>query len=208
MWQGFEIAWANFTVQAIAYRVLALLIIAGVHGLVIAATAVLLGDKGPKYDGRLTVSPASHVDLVGAAAMVLFGMGWAKPVAVDAREFRTGALGIFAVILAGFVGLLALAELLSVLVLPVLETLPQTAGLTTAAFLRGASRLTIWFALLSLVPIPPLTAGMLLGTFGVRISERVQWVLTALIVVAIATGVMRAVLRPVHAWIASIILGT
>ena len=85
---------SDFTLQSIAFRVLALLIIAGVHGAIIAGAAVFLGDKGPKYDGRLTIVPSNHIDLVGAISLVIFGLGWAKPMAIDAQQFRIGRIGI------------------------------------------------------------------------------------------------------------------
>jgi Zn-dependent protease len=197
----------DLTFQLIAFRFLALLIIAGVHGCAVAGTAVLLGDKGPKYDGRLTIVPAGHIDLLGAIGLILFGLGWTKPVDVDAREFRIGRIGSLAVILAGFVGLLVTAALLVALILPSLAVLPYTAGLATAAFLRAASGLTIWVALLSLVPIPPLTGGLLLGAFGVRIPRQARWFLAALLLVAVAAGVVHKLLGPAHAVLASAILG-
>lgn len=200
-------ALSELTVQLIAFRVLALLIIAGVHGGIIAGTAVLLGDKGPGYDGRLTVVPTSHVDVFGGIALVFFGLGWAKPVAVDAGQFRIGRIGIVVVILAGFIGLLLTAALLDALIRPALTTLPQNAALTTAAFLRVASSLSIWFALLSLVPIPPLTGGMLLDTFGLHVSRTVQGILAALLFGAVALGVVRQVLEPAQAVLARLILG-
>ncbi len=89
----------DLTLQAIAFRVLALLIVAGLHGGIVSRAAVLLGDKGPKYDGRLTVVPTGHIDLVGAFSLVLYGLGWGKPVAIDVREFRIGRFGIVVVIL-------------------------------------------------------------------------------------------------------------
>ena len=197
----------DITLQSIAFRVLALLIIAGVHGGVVAAVAVYLGDKGPKYDGRLTIVPTSHIDLVGAISLVIFGFGWAKPIAIDARQFRIGRIGGVVVVLAGFAGLLVTTALLGALVLPALTTLPHTAALTTAAFLRTASDLSIWFALLGLIPIPPLTGGLLLNAFGIRVSRQAQWILAAVLLVAVATGVVRQLLGPPHAMLASVILG-
>ena len=197
----------NLTVQLIAFRVLALLMIAGVQGGIVAGAAVLLGDKGPKFDGRLTVVPASHIDPIGAISLILFGLGWAKPMAIDARQFRIGSIGIVVVILTGFVGLLVTAAILVALTLPALTALPHTAALTTAAFLRSASSLSIWFALLSLVPIPPLTGGLLLDAFGIRVSRQVQWILAAPLLVAVATGLVRHLLGPAHAVLASVILG-
>lgn len=197
----------DLTLQLIAFRVLALLIIAAVHGGIVAGAAVFLGDKGPKYDGRLTLMPASHVDLVGATSLVVFGLGWAKPMAIDAQQFRIGKIGIVVVILAGFFGLLVTAAFLAALILPALTTLPYTAGLTTAAFLRAASSLSIWFALFGLIPIPPLTGGLLLNVFGIRVSRQARWIVAAVLLLAIATGVIRQILGPAHAALASVILG-
>jgi len=198
----------DLTVQLLVFRVLALLIIVPVHGLVVAGTAVLLGDKGPKYDGRVTVVPASHIDLAGAIGLVVFGLGWGKPVDVDAGQLRTGRLGIVVVILAGFAGLLVLSVLLTALIPPALTTLSHTAALTTAAFLRACGSLSIWVALLGLVPIPPLAGGMLLGAYGIRVPRQAEWVLVALLFVAVATGVARQLLEPAHDALASVILGT
>lgn len=198
---------SELTLQSIGFRVLALLIIAGVHGGIVAGAAVLLGDQGPKYDGRLTILPTSHIDLVGAIGLIFFGFGWGKPIDIDARQFRIGRIGIVFVILAGFVGLLATAALLDALILPALTTLPLTAGLTAAAFLRAASSLSIWFALLGLIPVPPLTGGLLLSAWGVRVSPRAQWILAAVLLVAVATGVFRQLLGPAHAVLTSVILG-
>jgi len=198
---------SDLTIQSIAFRVLALLIIAGVQGVSVAGAAVLLGDKGPKYDGRLTIVPTSHIDLVGAISLIIFGLGWPKPMAVDARQFRIGRIGIVVVILAGFVSLLVTAAFLDALILPALTTLPHSAALTTAAFLRTASSLTIWVALLGLIPIPPLTGGLLLNAFGIRVSRQAQWILAAVLLVAVATGVARQLLGPAHAVVASVILG-
>ena len=198
---------SEITLQSIAFRVLALLIIAGIHGGIVAGAAVLLGDKGPKYDGRLTIVPTRHIDFVGAVGLIIFGFGWAKPMAIDARQFRIGRFGIVVAILAGFVGLLVTAALLDALILPALTTLPLTAGLTTAAFLRAASSLSIWFALLSLIPIPPLTGGMLLNAFGIRVTPQAQWILATVLLVAVATGVVRQLLGPAHAVLAPLILG-
>jgi Zn-dependent protease len=198
---------SDITLQSIAFRVVALLLMAAVHGCIVAGTAVFLGDRGPKYDGRLTIAPASHIDALGAIGLVIFGLGWGRPVAVDAGELRTGRVGIVVVIIAGFVGLLVLATLLDALVGPALTSLPYTPGLTTAAFLRTASNLAIWFALLSLIPVPPLTGGLLLDAVGVRVPRQAEWILSAALLVAVATGAVRRVLGPAHAVLASLVLG-
>lgn len=53
-----------------------------------AFTALKLGDTSIRYRGRLTLNPMAHVDPVGAVALLLFGIGWAKPVPIDPRNFK------------------------------------------------------------------------------------------------------------------------
>jgi Zn-dependent protease len=197
---------SDLTIQSIAFRVLTLLIVAVVHGATMAGVAVLLGDKGPSYDGRLSLAPGHHIDLVGAIGLVLFGWGWAKLVDVDPRELRFGWIGIVTVILAGFLALLLAAAILGAAVRPALTALPHTSGLTTAAFLRAASSLSIAFALLSLIPIPPLAGGLLLQPLGIRIPRQAQWISVAVLFVAVATGVVSQLLGPVHDGLISLIL--
>ena len=60
-----------------------------------------LGDPTAYNLGRLSLNPAKHLDPIGSLCMLLFGVGWAKPVPVNARRFKnprrdmaiTGAAG-------------------------------------------------------------------------------------------------------------------
>lgn len=198
---------SDVSLQMVGFRVVTLLLLAGLHGGLVAGAAVLLDDEGPKHDGRLTFVPTNHVDLVGAFSLIVFGLGWSKQVAVDVREMPAGRIGIVIVILTGFIGLLVAAATLDALVRPALTMLPYTAGLTTATFLHAAASLTIWFALLSLIPVPPLTGGLILNAYGIRVPQRLQWILTAALVAAVAFGVCHRLLGPAHAFLARVIVG-
>ena len=195
----------DLTLQMIGFHILALLIIIGIQGVILAGTAVLLGDKGPKYDGRLTIVPFRHIDFVGAISLVIFGLGWAKPMDIDSQQFRIRRFGIVATILTGFIGLLVTATLLNELVLTALTTLPFTLGIATAEFLRTASSLTVWFALLSLIPIPPLTGGLLISMIGIRVPQKTQWILTVILFLSVATGVAHQLLDPAYSVLESLI---
>lgn len=53
-----------------------------------ALVADRLGDKTPKFQGRLTLNPLAHIDLMGFLAIILIGFGWAKPVEVNPNSFK------------------------------------------------------------------------------------------------------------------------
>lgn len=53
-----------------------------------ARVAALLGDDTPEKSGRLTLNPFAHIDLMGVIALLLMGIGWAKPVPVNAGHCK------------------------------------------------------------------------------------------------------------------------
>ncbi|SHJ62830.1 Zn-dependent protease (includes SpoIVFB) [Clostridium amylolyticum] len=53
-----------------------------------ALVADKLGDKTPRFQGRLTLNPFAHIDPIGFIMILLFGFGWAKPVQVNSRAFK------------------------------------------------------------------------------------------------------------------------
>ena len=70
--------------------------IAGLPGIVIAMVvheyaharvAYALGDNTPRLQGRLTLNPAAHVDLIGLLMLVVVHFGWAKPVQINPLNF-------------------------------------------------------------------------------------------------------------------------
>lgn len=53
-----------------------------------------LGDKTARWNGRLTMNPLRHLDPIGAFSMLFFGIGWAKPVPVNPRNFKNPKKGM------------------------------------------------------------------------------------------------------------------
>lgn len=53
-----------------------------------ARVADALGDKTPRFQGRLTLNPFAHIDAFGFIMILLFKFGWAKPVQVNKRAFK------------------------------------------------------------------------------------------------------------------------
>ena len=199
---------SDVSLQMIGFRVVTLFLIAGLFGCLLAAVADYLGDKGPRYDGRLSLAPTRHIDLAGTFAMIVFGLGWIKPLDIDMRAMTSGRIGVVIVVVSGFLGLLAVALLLDALARPALAMLPLTAGLTTVAFLDTAGVLSIWFAIFNLVPLPPLAGGLLLQALGIDVPVRWRWILTAGLLAAVAFGAAQKGLEPAYTFLAQMMLGT
>ena len=64
-------------------------------------TAVKLGDPTPKYQGRLSLNPFAHIDYLGAACILFFGFGWAKPVQINSNNFKSPKKGMAITAIAG-----------------------------------------------------------------------------------------------------------
>jgi Zn-dependent protease len=197
----------DLTVQLLVLRLIAGLIIATVQGAVIAGMAVLLGDQGPRYDGRLTLLPWGHVDVLGLGSLMLTGFGWGRPVAIDPDKLRLGRWGLVLAVLAQSAALLLAGVVLLLLAIPLLRVLDFTAGVTAAAFVREAARLCVWMALLSLLPIPPLAGSHFLAALGLRVPKQAGIYLGWALFAASVFGVTRIVLAPAYYLIAPMLLG-
>lgn len=68
------------------------------HGYV----SYLLGDPTPKENGRLTLNPIAHLDLMGSLVLLITRrIGWAKPVPIDPRYYKNPKKGLMLVGVAG-----------------------------------------------------------------------------------------------------------
>ena len=139
-----------------------MLLIASVHGFAIAATAWAIGDPGPRDDGRLGLSPLRHVDLLGGALMVLFTVGWIRPIALDLTRLRPGRAGLLVVVVVAACATIGFAVLLRLVRPFVLYMLPDTAAATFFVFVETVGQLAVVFTVFNLLPLPPLTGQHLL----------------------------------------------
>ena len=68
------------------------------HGYV----SYLLGDPTPKINGRLTLNPIKHLDLMGSLVLIITRrIGWAKPVPINPRYYKNPKKGLMLVGIAG-----------------------------------------------------------------------------------------------------------
>jgi Zn-dependent protease len=200
---------ADFTLQQIVLRLCAFVLIVGMHGAVLAGTACALGDQGPRYDGRLKLSPLAHVDLLGLASGVLFSVGWIRPIAIDPAALRIGRVGLVIIVAVAAIAVLTFAVVLQLLRPLLLPFLPDTPSTLVFGLIETVGQLGIWFALINLFPVPPLTGSHLLTAFIPTAGDfmRRHHIYFALGLTALAaTGIVTRVLEPVFRMIAEIIL--
>lgn len=77
--------------------------------------AYKLGDPTARNLGRLTLNPLKHIDIIGFICMLFFRIGWAKPVPINARNFKNPKWGMAISAAAGPLSNLFLAMFFAVL---------------------------------------------------------------------------------------------
>lgn len=72
-----------------------------VHELAHGLVAHWCGDDTAKWYGRLTLNPLKHLDVWGSVMILVAGIGYAKPVPVNSRNFRNYKRDMILVAMAG-----------------------------------------------------------------------------------------------------------
>ena len=128
------------------------------------------GDKTADREGRLTLNPMKHIDPVGTIivpGLLLitftgFIFGWAKPVPVDARNFKDPKKAMMVVALAGPLANLVMAVIWALLIR--VGVAINIEFVSMPLIYSGVAGITInlVLALINLLPIPPLDGSRIL----------------------------------------------
>ncbi|MEZ3420474.1 MAG: site-2 protease family protein [Eubacterium sp.] len=134
--------------------------------------AYKMGDSTAKNFGRLSLNPFKHLDLVGTIMIFLFGIGYANPVPVNARNFKNPKKGMALTALAGPVSNLLLA-FVSVCFYYILLLFPEsTLLLYITMFFKYAAMVNVSLAVFNLFPIPPLDGSKI---FAILIPSKIYF---------------------------------
>ena len=60
-----------------------------------------LGDPTPKQQGRLSINPIAHIDVIGFICLLVCGFGWGKPVQINPYYYKHRRRDEFIVAIAG-----------------------------------------------------------------------------------------------------------
>lgn len=140
-----------------------------------AWTAVRCGDNTPRLQGRLTLDPIAHMDLIGTLILPLavtilsaqgggwMMLGWGRPVQVNLNNFRVRRRDDILVSVAGPV----MNILTAIVVLIIMKIVQLTAGVSTSQLSTPLDlvRLSLFLCFFNLLPIPPLDGGHIARNF-------------------------------------------
>lgn len=133
----------------------AILLAFTVHEYAHAFVADKLGDKTPKFQGRLTLNPIAHIDPIGFILILLMGFGWAKPVQTNPSAYKNYYKDDLKVSIAGPLSNLAIG-LIFAFVTAILSKIVPISDLTAViiTICTFISYLNCMLCILNLIPIP------------------------------------------------------
>jgi Zn-dependent protease len=175
----------NLNPSTLIARVIVLLTAFSVHEFAHAWAANFFGDDTPRLNGRLTLNPMAHLDIMGSLMLLVAGFGWAKPVPVNAYALRRRSSSALMWV--------SLAGPLSNLIMAVLAAIPFRLGLVSVqqafssvnSILPTLSQLLLEFIsinlllmLFNLIPLAPLDGDKIADYFfpppWARALERIR----------------------------------
>ncbi len=128
-----------------------------------AFVATKFGDDTAKRQGRLTLNPLSHLDPLGTVMIFLAGFGWAQPVPVDNRNFKS-SWAEFWVASAGPLMNFALAIFFAILFRSgITDQFDVDKNTVITQILYLSIQLNLALAIFNLIPIGPLDGHYILA---------------------------------------------
>jgi Zn-dependent protease len=174
------------------------------HGFV----ADKLGDSTARRQGRLTLNPIKHMDIIGTLMVFIIGIGWAKPVPVNFNNLRNPKRDMIWVAAAGPLTNFSIAFLSAVLMRLVIWLNSGIANGTLDIFskpvilmLAFSVYINLLLGIFNLIPVPPLdggrvAVGLLPYRQAVAYSRIEPFGLIIIIVLVFFTNIFEYVISP------------
>ena len=159
----------NLNPFTLIVRALVFVVTIPVHEAAHAYVADRLGDPTARWRGRLTLNPIAHFEPKGFISMLLFGIGWAKPVPINPMNFKDRRKGMAISAAAGPVSNIILATVSLIIVKFIIYagalTGYGTVMLTMHTIFITMCSLNISLAIFNLMPFPPFDGSRIFSYF-------------------------------------------
>lgn len=199
----------NHLAQTLAIYALPVLFAITLHEAAHGYVARHFGDMTAFAQGRISLNPLRHIDLIGTIVVPLailllsggrFFFGWAKPVPVNYSALRKPRQHMALVAAAGPGANLLMALLWAVLLKLAVEMPPNFFTMPMAEMAKAGVFVNLIFMFLNLLPILPLDGGRILasllpGRVAWRYAKLEPWGLPLLLILLV-TNVLDLVLGP------------
>lgn len=175
--------------KGLIYTVPAILLAISAHEYAHGFVSDKLGDPTPRRDGRLTLNPFAHMDPWGTVCLVVFHMGWAKPVRINTGYYRNKKWGTILVSLAG-PAMNYLIAFLSMLVYGIFYASKNDIGI----WFYYLAIINIGLGTFNLIPIPPLDgSNVLLEIFPqlAPIYRKIRKYAIIILFIGLSVGILR-----------------
>ena len=136
-----------------------------VHEFSHALVAHICGDSTSKDQGRVSLNPLKHIDLLGFIMILIAGFGWAKPVQFDEQKLHNPKYDVMKIAIAGPLSNALLAMILSVLFSILASVTPayhNTGTKIVYEIFIYAIYINWGLFIFNLIPLPPLDGSHLL----------------------------------------------
>lgn len=145
--------------------IIALAVCITVHEAAHAWTADKLGDPTAKMEGRVSLNPMRHLDILGTLMIFIAHFGWGKPVPFNYNNLKNPRRDAFLIAVAG--------PMTNILTAFVIAILFKYVPMPNLAFdiLRAVYSLSIVLFLFNLIPIAPLDGSKFIGLLVPRSQE-------------------------------------
>ncbi len=160
------------------------------------------GDPTPEREGRLTLNPLKHMDLMGTICLLFAGFGWGKPVSIDPTYYRNPAKDSMKVALAGPLSNLILSFILFLVYAFGYYLIPSSKIVDLILFVIFlAARISLSLGVFNLLPFPPLDGSKIFGYFLKGKAKAFLWNLekysTIILIILFATQLPSIIISPI-----------
>ncbi|MBR6823800.1 MAG: site-2 protease family protein [Firmicutes bacterium] len=193
----------DFSPTRMLFVIPAIIIALSFHEYAHARVAYHYGDPTAKEEGRLTLNPLRHLDVVGTLLLIFAGFGWAKPVPVNPwylgpdrkkKLMHVSIAGPLMNVLEALVGALIISL--------IYHFVPYSpAANYFYNFFYYFVYINITLAIFNLLPVPPLDGSKILGGLLPNEQQHIIYELErygmAILLLLSFTGILGKIIGPI-----------